>query len=133
MTCTKRELLSLIGQLQHAYCVVRPGRYFFYFLRRMINLAKGMKELHHRVRLNQGFRQWWSCFLPQWNGIAMMTSGRLEHCSFTLTQMYQGHGGVVLSRLNGNASKWNSPWSTVHITIKELVRIVLRATFCRKE
>ena len=25
---TKRELLSLIGQLQHACCVVRPGRTF---------------------------------------------------------------------------------------------------------
>ena len=27
-SCTKRELLSLIGQLQHACCVVRPGRSF---------------------------------------------------------------------------------------------------------
>ena len=25
-SCTKRELLSLIGQLQHACCVVQPGR-----------------------------------------------------------------------------------------------------------
>ncbi len=32
-SCTKKDLLSLIGQLQHACCVVRPGRTF---LRRMI-------------------------------------------------------------------------------------------------
>ena len=62
--CTKRELLSLIGQLQHACCVVRPGRSF---LRRMIELSKGVRELHHKVRLNRGFRsdlRWWACFLP---------------------------------------------------------------------
>ena len=32
-SCTKRELLSLIGQLQHACCVIKQGRSF---LRRMI-------------------------------------------------------------------------------------------------
>ena len=35
-SCTKKELLSLIGLLQHACRVVRPGRSF---LRRMINLS----------------------------------------------------------------------------------------------
>ena len=43
---SKRELLSLIGQLQHACCVVRPGRSF---LRRMISLSTVAKELHHRI------------------------------------------------------------------------------------
>ena len=50
---TKRELLSLIGQLQHACCIVRPGRSF---LRRMISLSTVAKELHHRIRLNGGFQ-----------------------------------------------------------------------------
>ena len=50
---TKRELLSLIGQLQHACCVVRPGRSF---LRRMISLSTVAKELHHRIRLNKGLQ-----------------------------------------------------------------------------
>ena len=62
-TCSKRELLSLIGQLQHACCVVKPGRSF---LRRMIELAR---------RSNRGFRSdlcWWACFLPAWNGTGMM-------------------------------------------------------------
>ena len=49
---TKRELLSLIGQLQHACCVVRPGRIF---LQRMIELSAGVKQLHYRVQLNKGF------------------------------------------------------------------------------
>ena len=45
-SCTKRELLSIIGQLQHAYSVIKPGRSF---LRRMIELSKSVHELHHRV------------------------------------------------------------------------------------
>ena len=51
-SCTNRELLSLVGQLQHAGCVVRPGHTF---LRRMISLSTIPKELHHRVRLNAVF------------------------------------------------------------------------------
>ena len=43
--CPKRGLQSLIGQLQHATCVVRPGRTF---LRRMIALLAVAKKPHHR-------------------------------------------------------------------------------------
>ena len=62
-SCTKRELLSLIGHLQHACRVVPPGRSF---LRRMIELSTKAKELHHHICLNVGFRsdlQWWDFFL----------------------------------------------------------------------
>ena len=67
-SCNKRELLSLIGQLQHASSMVRPGRTF---LRHMITLSAVPKELHHRVRLNAGFRSdlaWWNAFIGSWNG-----------------------------------------------------------------
>ena len=40
-SCTKRELLSLIGVLSHACKVVRPGRSF---LRRLINVSAGTRE-----------------------------------------------------------------------------------------
>ncbi len=58
-TCTKQELLSFIGILQHASMVVRPGRAF---LRRMINLSKTAHSLHQRIRLNCSFCSdllWW--------------------------------------------------------------------------
>ena len=45
-SCTKRELLSLIGQLQHASSMVRSGHTF---LRHMITLSAVPKELHHRM------------------------------------------------------------------------------------
>ena len=51
--CTKRELLSLIGKLNHAAKVVIAGRLF---LRRMIGVAYSVRELHHWVHLNEGFR-----------------------------------------------------------------------------
>ena len=65
--CTKRDLLSLIGQLQHACCVVKPGRTF---QRRMIDLSSVAKELHHRIRLNKGFRSDLQCSYPVGMGIA---------------------------------------------------------------
>ena len=52
-SCRKRELLSVIGQLQHACRVVKPGRTF---LRRMIELSTTAYELHHHIRLNRGFQ-----------------------------------------------------------------------------
>ena len=63
-SCTKRELVSLIGQLQHAATVVRQGRTF---LRRMIDLAACFSRLDYHIRLNAQFPsdlQWWSLFLP---------------------------------------------------------------------
>ena len=69
-SCTKLELLSLIGQLQHACRVVRSGRMF---LRRMINLSTSANELHHHIRLSRCFRSdlaWWDTGLPselEWN------------------------------------------------------------------
>ena len=43
---TKRELLSLIGQRQHACCVVKPGRSF---LRRMISLSSIAKDHYYQA------------------------------------------------------------------------------------
>ena len=56
--CTRRELESLIGLLNHACKVVRPGRTF---LRRMIDLLSatgrtGLGHSHHHIRLNREFR-----------------------------------------------------------------------------
>ena len=72
--CKKRELLSLIGVLQHACRVVRAGRTF---LRRMVDLASTVRDLDHWVRLNSGFRsdlRWWDLFVVDWNGITMCDS-----------------------------------------------------------
>ena len=51
--CLKRELLSLIGSLQHAASVVKPGRAF---VRRMIDLSASRKHPDAKIRLSREFR-----------------------------------------------------------------------------
>jgi hypothetical protein len=69
--CRRRELESLVGVLQSAAKVIRPGRTF---VRRMIDLLKGPRRPHHFIRLNQQFRvdlYWWKTFAANWNGVAL--------------------------------------------------------------
>ena len=73
--CSRKELESLIGLLNHACKVVRSGRSF---LRRMIDL---LHSVHRHpgsqtpIRLNTGSRSdlaWWRTFVDQWNGISFL-------------------------------------------------------------
>ena len=126
-SCTKRGLLSLIGQLQHACCVVQPGRTF---LRRMIDLFTTAKKLHHHVQLNEGFRSdlyWWACFLPKWNGVSMMRSVVGGPCHETITPDASGSWGcgTYLSTGLWLQLKWPRSWADHHITVKEMLPIVL--------
>ena len=70
-SCRRRELESLVGVLQHAAKVIRPGRTF---VRRMIDLLKGPRRPQHFIRLNLQFRadlEWWRAFAQSWNGVAL--------------------------------------------------------------
>ena len=76
--CTKKELQSLVGKLQHASKVVRSGRTF---LRRMFELLKGTAKKQHFIRLNTQFHSdlmWWRVFLRSWNGVSMLASPLLR-------------------------------------------------------
>lgn len=125
-SCTKRNLLSLIGQLQHACKVVRPGRTF---LRRMIELSTVAKEPHHHIRLNQGFRsdlEWWAQFLHKWNGISLMSSVCQTPPSVIVTSDASGNWGCgAFVGETWFQVKWPESWTPLHITIKELLPIVL--------
>ena len=71
MSCTKRELLSLIGKLNFICRVVKSGRTF---LRRLIDESKRAKYLHYRISLSPAARkdiEWWLAYLPSWNGISV--------------------------------------------------------------
>ena len=75
--CTRRELESLVGLLNHVCKVVQPGRSF---LRRMISLLTATSRSHsskpfHHIRLNREFRAdliWWRTFVKPWNGVGLM-------------------------------------------------------------
>ena len=67
-SCSKRELLSLIGTLSFAAKVVPASRTF---LRRMIDLSSSIGPLDEVITLSQPFRldlQWWQEFATPWNG-----------------------------------------------------------------
>uniref|UniRef100_A0ABM0MR98 Uncharacterized protein LOC102804302 n=1 Tax=Saccoglossus kowalevskii TaxID=10224 RepID=A0ABM0MR98_SACKO len=69
-SCTKRQLLSLIGTLSFACKCIPAGRIF---LRRMIDLSTTTPHLTQIINLSDEFRldvTWWCNFLPSWNGTA---------------------------------------------------------------
>ena len=134
-SCTKRELLSLIGHLQHACRVVPPGRSF---LRRMIELSTKVKELHHHIRLNVGFcsdLQWWDLFLAEWNGMRMMACKSVTNPDATVISDASGHWGCGAFCSTGNwfHFQWPDIWNAVHITVKELLPVVVACIVWGKE
>ncbi|VDI05554.1 Hypothetical predicted protein [Mytilus galloprovincialis] len=70
-SCTKRELLQLLGHLNFASRVILPGRSFVSYL---INLSTTVKDLSDFVHLSTECRtdlDFWLRFLSNWNGITM--------------------------------------------------------------
>ena len=126
--CTKHELESLIGQLQHASAVVRPGRSF---LRRMIILAKSKSQPSHPLRLNTSFRAdlaWWALFLEQWNGISMMSAVGTHMPAHTLVSDASGHWGCgAFTDSAWFQVQWQTSSADYPIATKELIPIILAA------
>ena len=85
----------------------------------------------HRVRLNRGFRSnlcWWACFLPGWNGTSMMASV-VKSSQVVLTSDASGSWGCGVFTSAGECFQLEllSSWDGIHITIKELLPIVIGA------
>ena len=82
--CSRTELQSLIGLLNHASKVVRSGRSF---LRRMIDLLHAVPPSQTQIHLNMEFRAdlaWWNTFLSAWNRISFLPPpSRLPAVEFT--------------------------------------------------
>jgi hypothetical protein len=94
--CTRKELESLTGKLAHAARVVRPGKTF---MGRMFRLLGGVRQAHHRVRLNLSFRsdlQWWDSFIMNWNGVSLMRPPARPHAHvWTDASGHFGCGALV--------------------------------------
>lgn len=126
--CKNRDLLSLIGALDHACKVVRPGRSF---LRRLITLGKMAKDLHHFICLNREARsdiEWWHLFASCWNGVSMLFNAKRKNCSITVTSDASGSWGCgEFSGKDWFQLNWPEVTWELHITVKELISIVLAA------
>ncbi len=122
-SCVKTDLLSLIGHLQHAATVVRPGRTF---VRRMIDLAACFRWIDHPIRLNPPFRsdlQWWAEFLPRWNGVGFFQPP--EHSKTLVSDASGSWGCGAFCLPHWLQLEWPSSWLAHHIAAKELVPILL--------
>jgi hypothetical protein len=77
-SCTKRELLPLLGHFNFASRVILPGRSFVSYL---IDLSTTVKELTDFVHLSKECKtdlEFWLRFLSDWNGVTMF-----HDCEFT--------------------------------------------------
>ena len=128
--CTRRELESLIGILQHACKVIQPGRSF---LRRAISLLSITKQPHHHIRLNAEFRsdiKWWKAFAAHWNGAAILAIP--EQYSLHLTSDASGFWGCgAWHATHWFQLEWSPNTQDWNIAAKELLPIVIAAVIWR--
>ena len=121
------EIQALIGLLNFACTVVRPGRPF---LRRLIDLTIGLKYPAHRRRLTKEVKQdllVWSTFLDNYNGRSFfisdyfMSSSTLHFYSDASTS----HGWGVIFQSHWSYGEWNLEYKSWNIAILEFYPIVL--------
>ena len=126
--CKKNELLSIIGSLSHACKVVKSGRAF---IRRLIDLSKLAKRSHHHIRLSRKARsdiECWYQFAADWNGISILQVQRREQPNAIVTSDASGRWGCgAFWDQSWFQLQWSRMLQDTHITIKELVPIVLAA------
>ena len=134
--CTKRELLSVAGQLQHAASVVRSGRTF---LRWLFDLSKMVRNPDHQVQLTAGARSdlaWWHTFLIAWNGISLMTAVRKGEPQVMVTFDASGSWGCgafcVAKWFQLAWSEATGPVATT-IAVKKLIPILIAAAVWSRE
>ena len=121
-----RELQSVIGTLNFACAVVRPGRTF---LRRLINLTVGASRTFHHIRLNKQAKAdllLWARFLGEFNGSSFFIKDDLYNNTFTVaTDAASTLGYGLVFGAHWAYGAWESGVSSCHITILELYPIVL--------
>ena len=128
--CKRKQLKSLIGLLHDASIVVQSGRTF---IRHLIDALKSFNHRHGNVfiRLNKQARSdvmWCHCFIEQWNGLSMMIDDRKSHPDISLTSDASGTWGCgAFFNSFWFQLKWPETFQGLHITIKELLPIVIVA------
>lgn len=124
---SKRQLQSLIGQLNHAAMVVKPGRTF---LRHLIDTMKIPKQGRHRVRLSTqciADIHWWNIFINQWNGIAFFATPQLGVSVVSDASGKWGCGAFIPTSKEWFQFQWPTAWHQANIASKELFPIVVSA------
>ena len=128
----KRELESLLGLLQHAAKVVRPGRRF---VRRLIQVMTTAKRRDHFVWLGTDVRSdltWWHKFLDTWNGVGILPTTETPRLSLH-TDASGNWGCAGIWGTKWFQWKWGNQAEQWYIAPKELLPIVLAGLLWGKE
>ena len=132
-TCTKRDLQSILGSLNHACKVIRPGRSF---IRNMLELLRVAHAHHHHIRLNQQFRAdlcWWQVFAAEWNGVAIIAPP-ISQPQMQCTSDASGSWGCGACHISHwFQSEWSQHTATWSIAAKELLPILLASATWGKD
>ena len=125
--CSREKFESLLGHLNHACSVVRPGRSF---IGRLISLLTEAKRKHCNIsQINSEARsdvRWWHMFIKSWNGISILRQQALAQPHHELWSDVSGSWGA--------GAFWNSDWiqfqwphaiQQEQIAIKELAPIAI--------
>ena len=116
---TLREIQSLLGLLNFACSVVVPGRAF---VRRLIDLTKGVKFPHHFIRLNKSSKAdlaLWQSFLDDFNGRSFFLNDAW-HDSLSLNLYTDAAGSLGYEGIFGSEwffGAWPDEWKQLNITI----------------
>ena len=128
-SCTKRELLSLVGTLQHAASVAKACRCF---IRRRIDLSCRVNRLHYWVRLNADERAdllWWDTFLVQWTGTCSLRTLFSHPPTLQMSSYASGIWGCgAVWREHWLQWEWSIAWSDCTIAAKECVPVLSLAS-----
>ena len=92
--------MSLLGHLNFASRVVRPGRTFVSYL---IKLSTTVTELHQHVRITAEVRldlDMWKKFLEGWNGVSMFLDDTITSSPISIYIQTQLIPTLVVSMVN---------------------------------
>ena len=124
---TLREIQSLTGLLNFACSVVVPGRAF---LRRLIDLTKGITAAHYYIRLTKSVKadlSLWQTFMLGFNGRSFFLNDVWQD-SLTLNLYTDAAASLGYGAVFGNEwcfGAWPENWKQLNITILEFYPIVL--------
>ena len=124
---TLKELQSLLGLLNFACSVVKPGRAF---LRRLIDLTIGIRSAHHLIRLTKEVKadlQIWLSFLTQFNCKSFFLQEKWLN-SLKLNHFTDASGALGFGAIFGNHwcyGRWPDEWAYTNIAVLEFYPIVL--------
>ncbi len=124
---TLKEVQSLIGLLNFACSVVVPGRAF---LRRLIDLTKGIRCASHFIRLSRSVKadlRIWGSFLDDFNG-RWFFLGDFWSNSVSLNLYTDSAASLGFGAIFGQFwcfGEWPEHWKHINIVILEFYPIVL--------